>query len=346
MNKLPTRPLAKTGLEVTTLSLGTVPLSGFGGSSTYQDFEDVVLDAYANGIRYIDTAPMYGSTRSEHFLGHVLRVKDLRKSVVVSTKVGRMMRPHSKAKALGHLVFGVTWLDGLPFVEHFDYTYDGVMRSFEDSQQRFGLDEIDMLSIHDIGRVAHGDQNAHYWKQLQDGGFRALDEIRRSGVVKAIGVGVNECAAVLEVANEFLIDYCLVAGRYTLIDQTALDGFLPELQKRGIALVAAGVFNSGILGGGSTGTTKTFDYQAAPDAIVQKVQKLEAVCREFDVALPAAAIQFVAAHPAVTTVLQGAKNVNELRQNVNAMASPISPKFWARLKEGGLIPAHAPTPGP
>ncbi len=344
MNKMPTRPLARTGLNVTTLSLGTVPLSGFGRSSTYQDFEDVVLDAYANGIRYIDTAPMYGSTRSEHFLGHVLRVHDLRSSVVVSTKVGRVLRPHSKAKASGHLVFGVTWLDGLNFVEHFDYSYDGVMRSFEDSQQRFGLDEIDMLSIHDIGRVAHGDRNAHYWKQLQDGGFKALDEIRRSGVVKAIGVGVNECAAVLEVANEFPIDYCLVAGRYTLIDQTALDGFLPELQKRGIALVAAGVFNSGILGGGSRGSTKTFDYQAAPPDIIRKVEQLEVVCSEFDVALPAAAIQFVAAHPAVTTVLQGAKSVDELRQNVKAMASPIAPAFWTRLKERKLIPANAPTP--
>lgn len=344
MNKIPTRPLAKTGLNVTTLSLGTVPLSGFGAPSTYQDFEDVVLDAYANGIRYMDTAPMYGSTRSEHFLGHVLRVKELRKSVVVSTKVGRLMRPHSKAKASGHLVFGVTWIDGLPFVEQFDYSYDGIMRSFEDSQQRFGVDEIDILSIHDIGRVAHGDQNVHYWKQLQDGGFRALDELRRCGVVKAVGVGVNECEAVIEVANAFPIDYCLVAGRYTLIDQTALDSFLPECQKRGIALIAAGVFNSGILGGGSSGLTKTFDYQAAPPEIIRKVQQLEEVCREFDVALPAAAIQFVAAHPAVTTVLQGAKSVAELRQNVKAMSTPIASAFWARLKERGLIPAHAPTP--
>jgi D-threo-aldose 1-dehydrogenase len=292
----------------------------------------------------MDTAPMYGSTRSEHFLGHVLRVKELRKSVVLSTKAGRLMRPHSRAKASGNVVFGVTWMGGLPFVEHFDYSYDGIMRSFEDSQQRFGLDEIDILLVHDIGRVAHGDQNVHYWKQLQDGGFRALDELRSSGVIKAVGVGVNECEAVIEMADAFKLDCCLVAGRYTLIDQTALDSFMPELQKRGIALIAAGVFNSGILGGGSAGTTKTFDYQAAPVEIIQKVEKVEEVCREFDVALPAAAIQFVAAHPAVTTVLQGAKSVAELRQNVKAMASPISPKFWARLKERGLIPVNAPTP--
>jgi D-threo-aldose 1-dehydrogenase len=344
MNTIPIRALGKTGLHVSSLSLGTVPLSGFGGSSTYQDFEDVVLDAYANGIRYMDTAPMYGSTRSEHFLGHILRVKELRKSVVVSTKAGRLMRPHSKAAASGNLVFGVTWIGGLPFVEQFDYSYEGIMRSFEDSQQRLGLDEIDILLVHDIGRVAHGDQNVVYWKQLQDGGFRALDELRRSGVIKAVGVGVNECEAVLEVANEFSIDCCLVAGRYTLIDQQALDVFLPECQRRGIALIAAGVFNSGILGGGSGGATRTYDYQAVPAEIIRKVERLEDACRAFDVALPAAAIQFVAAHPAVTTVLQGAKSVAEIRQNVQALSSPIAPQFWARLKEQGSIPAHAPTP--
>lgn len=344
MNKIPTRPLAGTGLSVTSLALGTVPLSGFGGASTYQDFEDVVLEAYANGIRYMDTAPMYGSTRSEHFLGHVLRVKELRQSVVVSTKAGRVMRAHSKATASGNLIFGVTWTGGLPFVEQFDYSYDGIMRSFEDSQQRLGLDEIDILLVHDIGRMAHGDQSGHYWKQLQDGGFRALDELRRSGVIKAVGIGVNECEAVIDMANAFPLDCCLVAGRYTLIDQQALDRFLPECQRRGIALIAAGVFNSGILGGGSNGSTRTFDYQDASPEIIRKVQQLEEVCREFDVALPAAAIQFVAAHPAVTTVLQGARSVAELRQNCRALSSPISPQFWARLKERGLIAAHAPTP--
>lgn len=344
MNPIQTRPLAKSGLKVTSLSLGTVPLSGFGGASTYQDFEDVVLDAYANGIRYMDTAPMYGSTRSEHFLGHILRVKDLRKSVVVSTKAGRLMRPHSKVAASGSAVFGVTWEGGLPFVEHFDYSYDGIMRSFEDSQQRFGLDEIDALLVHDIGRMVHGDQNGHYWKQLQDGGFRALDELRSSGVIKAVGIGVNECEAVIEMAREFPIDCCLVAGRYTLLDQQSLDGFLPECQRRGIALIAAGVFNSGILGGGSRGSTRTYNYSEAPPEIIHKVEQLEEVCREFDVALPAAAIQFVAAHPVVTTVLQGARSVAELRQNIQALSRPISPKFWARLKERGLIVANAPTP--
>jgi len=344
MNSLQMRPLAKTGLNVTSLSLGTVPLSGFGAATTYQDYEDVVLDAYANGIRYIDTAPMYGSTRSEHFLGHVLRVKALRQSVVISTKVGRLMRPHSKAAASGNLVFGVTWTGGLPFVEEFDYSYAGIMRSFEDSQQRLGMDEIDILLVHDIGRVAHGERSPYYWQQLRDGGFRALDELRSSGVIKAVGIGVNECEAVIEMADEFPLDCCLVAGRYTLLDQQALDAFLPECQRRGIAVIAAGVFNSGILGGGSAGTTRTYDYQDVPAEILRKVEQLEEVCKAFDVSLPAAAVQFVAAHPAVTTVLQGAKSVSELRQNVYAITQPIPAPFWARLKERGLLPAHAPTP--
>jgi D-threo-aldose 1-dehydrogenase len=345
MNKIASRPLASTGLSVTSLSLGTVPLSGFGSATTFQDFEDVVLDAINHcGIRYIDTAPMYGSTRSEHFLGHLLRVKELRSSVVVSTKAGRLMRPRSSVKQAGDVVFGVSWLGELPFVEHFDYSYDGIMRSFQDTQQRFGLDQLDVLLVHDIGRMVHGDRNAHYWKQLQDGGFKALDELRSSGVIKAVGIGVNECEAVIEMAREFPIDCCLVAGRYTLLDQQAMDALYPECQKRGIAVIAAGVFNSGILGGGSTGNTRTYNYSDVPPEILTKVKQIEEVCREFDVPLPSAAVQFVAANPAVTTVLQGAKSVAELRQNVDALTRPIAPAFWERLKERGVLARGAPTP--
>ena len=343
MSEIAMRPLAKSGLSVTSLSMGTVPLSGFGAATTYQDFEDVVLDAYAHGIRYFDTAPMYGGTRSEHFLGHVLRVKGLRKSVVISTKAGRLMRPRSKAAA-GETLFGVGWIDGLPFLEEFDYSYAGIMRSFEDSQQRLGMDEIDILLVHDIGRVAHGERNAFHVQQLRDGCYRALDELRSSGAIKAVGIGVNECDAVIEMSNDFSLDCCLVAGRYTLIDQHALADFYPECQRRGISVIAAGVFNSGILGGGSAGATRSYDYQDAPKAIIDKVRQLEEVCAAFDVALPAAAIQFVAAHPAVTTVLAGAKSVSELRQNVQALARPIEPAFWGQLKERGLLPPPSAYP--
>ena len=343
MNKIATRPLAKSGLNVTSLSLGTVPLSGFGGASTYQDFEDVVLDAYANGIRYMDTAPMYGSTRSEHFLGHILRVKELRKSVVVSTKAGRLMRPHSKVKASGSAVFGVTWEGGLPFVEHFDYSYDGIMRSFEDSQQRFGLDEIDALLVHDIGRMVHGDQNAHYWKQLQGGGFRALDELRSSGVIKAVGIGVNECEAVIEMAKEFRIDCCLVAGRYTLLEQESLDSFLPLCEERNAAVVVGGGFNSGILATGAVEGAK-YNYAPAPADIMDKVRKIEAVCAEHNVPLPAAALQFVVAHPAVPAFCAGTRHEEQLRKNLDWFSHPIPSEFWADLKSKGLLREDAPTP--
>jgi D-threo-aldose 1-dehydrogenase len=254
------------------------------------------------------------------------------------------MRPRNKAAAQGAALFDVGWIGGLPFVESFDYGYDGILRSFEDSQQRLGMDAIDVLLVHDIGRMAHGEGNAHHWKQLQQGGFRALDELRRSGVVKAIGIGVNECEAVIDMSDEFPIDCCLVAGRYTLIDHHALDHFLPEYQRRGIAVIAAGVFNSGILGGGSAGETKVFNYQAAPPAIVERVRRVERICAKHGVALPAAAIQFVAAHPAVTTVLQGAKSVGELTQNVEALSQPTIPSFWQELRQEGLLPEHAPTP--
>src|SRR5580698_8825826 len=133
MNKIEPRPLGRRGLTVSSLALGTVPLSGFGAATTYQDFEDVILGAYAKGIRYFDTAPMYGSTRSEHYLGHILRTHDLRSKVIISTKVGRLMRPKSKVSRQGDVLFGVSWIGGLPFIEHFDYSYDGIMHSFEDS---------------------------------------------------------------------------------------------------------------------------------------------------------------------------------------------------------------------
>jgi D-threo-aldose 1-dehydrogenase len=212
------------------------------------------------------------------------------------------------------VIFGIEWIDGLPFVDEFDYSYDGIMRSFEDSQQRFGIDGIDIIHVHDIGRLSHGDDNDRYWTQLQDGGFKALRELRESGAVKAVSIGVNETAAVLDMANEFPLDCCLIAGRYTLINDEASSHFFPECERLGIDVIAAGVFNSGILAGGSKGPNKLFDYSDAPQSIIDKVEAVEEVCDEFSVALATAAVQFVAAHPAVATVLVGAKNTTEIRR--------------------------------
>ncbi len=338
------KEIRATGVKLSRLGLGTVPLAGLGVPAVdYATFEAVVLAAYNAGIRYFDTAPMYGMGRAEHFLGHALRTHDLIGKVTISTKVGRLLKPASKVRA-GEGLFGITWDGALPFVEQYDYSYDGIMRSFEDSQQRWGVEKFDILNVHDIGRLTHGDQADLYWGQLRDGGYRALDELRSSGSVRAIGIGVNEMEAIEQMAADFDLDSCLLAGRYSLLNQGPLDSFFPAMQRRGIAVIAAGVFNSGILGGGSKGQTRIFDYMAAPPEIIAKVEKLEAVCGRYGVALPEVAIQFVSAHPAVACILQGCKNTAEVAQNTAALTRPIPAALWQELRAEGLLPDNAPVP--
>ncbi|WP_242539749.1 aldo/keto reductase [Trinickia mobilis] len=341
MRNLETRALGKSSVNVTAIGLGTVPLAGFGVGVDYAQFESTLLSAYQQGIRYFDCAPMYGLGKVEHFLGHFLRTHGIRSNVVVSTKVGRLLKPVSRATK-GDVIFGIDWIDALPFAEEFDYSYDGIMRSFEDSQQRLGLDFIDVILVHDIGRLAHGEKNAIYWKQLTSGGLRALDELRRSGCTKAIGIGVNETAAVLEMADEFDLDCCLLAGRYTLLNHEPLTHFFPECIRRKISVIGAGVFNSGILGAGTRAVIRSYDYQAAPDDILSRVRSLEEVCAKHNVALPQAAVQFVYSHPAVSSLALGAKNVGEVTQNIAALSAPIPASFWDELKERRLIPEEVP----
>lgn len=331
------RRLGATKVEVTRLGLGTVPLSGFGEPANYERFESVVLDAFARGVRYFDSAPMYGLGVSEHFLGHVLRTHGLRDQVIVSTKVGRVLKPASRAKKV-ETVYGIDWLNCLPFLDVYDYTYDGIMRSFEDSQQRMGLDHIDVLLVHDVGRAWHGDQSEYYWDQLRRSGYKALDSLRSSGAVDAIGLGVNETESVLGVAKEFALDCSMIAGRYTLLNHTPLQSDFPELQRRNISVIAAGVFNSGILAGG----TGTYDYQNAPASVLDRVRALTNVCREFDVSLATAALRFVYEHPAVACVVQGARSGSEVAQNVDASTVHVPDALWDELKRRELIPATAP----
>ncbi|WP_176053188.1 aldo/keto reductase [Paraburkholderia caribensis] len=343
MGSLQTRTLGKSGVKVSAIGLGTVPLAGFGVGVEYDQFEKTAWSAYEQGIRHFDSAPMYGLGKAEHFLGHFLRTRNIRSEVVVSTKVGRLLTPVSRAKK-GDVIFGINWVDSLPFVEEFDYSYDGIMRSFEDSQQRLGLDFIDILLVHDIGRLAHGDNNEIYWKQLVNGGFKALDELRRNGNTRAIGIGVNETDAVLEMSDEFDLDCCLLAGRYTLLNHEPLQYFFPACLRRNVSVIGAGVFNSGILAAGSRAAAKTYDYQAAPADVIAKVKAIEDVCEKYHVALPQAAVRFVHAHPAVSSLVLGAKDTNEVSQNVAAITASIPNEFWDELKERRIIPAEVPTP--
>jgi D-threo-aldose 1-dehydrogenase len=214
-----------------------------------------------------------------------------------------------------------------------------------------GIVDIDIVLIHDIGRVTHGENNARYWRQLSnEGGFRALDELRASRGVKAVGLGVNEGAAIQEVMAEYNIDCALLAGRYTLLEQAVLDDLLPECEKRGVSIVLGGAFNSGILARGLKSETalkadnQKFNYGDAPPLIIERVEALERVCREHGVALSSAALQFPYAHKVVATVLMGARNPEEVRLNAAAFAVPLPDELWDALRAAGLLHHSAPVP--
>ncbi|WP_206996145.1 aldo/keto reductase [Trinickia mobilis] len=332
------RRIGSRDLEVTGLSLGTAPLGGLYRDLSDEDAHATIDAAWRAGMRYFDTAPHYGNTLAEHRLGTALR-RYPRDEYVLSTKAGRRFVPRKTP-------FDNTegWQNPLPFEAIYDYTHDGILRSFEDSQQRLGIVEIDILLVHDIGRVTHGENDAHYWSQLtQGGGFRALGELRASGAVKAVGLGVNEGAAILEAMDAFDIDCALLAGRYTLLEQTTLADLLPACEKRGVSILLGGAFNSGILARGVEGDLK-FNYGAAPPEVIERVARIERVCKAHEVPIAAAALQFPYAHSAVATVLTGARSADELRENVASFERPIPAELWSALRDEGLLDTAAPVP--
>ena len=317
MVNLELRKLGRSPVEVTSLGLGTVPLAGFRTKASYRQFEDVIDASFKGGIRHFDCAPMYGFGKAEYYLGHALRELGLRQEVVVSTKVGRVLKPASRVRQQ-QTVYGIDWVDPLPFLDAYDYTYDGIMRSFQDSQQRLSLDFIDVLLVHDLGRAWHGDEADIYWRQLRSSGYKALDELRSTGAVSAIGLGVNETESVLEVAREFEIDCSLIAGRYTLLNHEPLEAAFAELQARNVSVIAGGVFNSGILASGTKGRDLTYDYQKVPEEVMRRVLAIEEVGERHGVDLASAAIEFVSMHPAVASVVLGAQNVGQVQNNLAA----------------------------
>lgn len=327
------RPLGNTGLSVTALGIGTAPLGGLYADVPAAQAVDMLTTALDLGLGYVDTAPMYGLTRSEHLTGQVLR--DHASRPVLSTKVGRLMTTERAGRTLPPAPpknpLDPGWHNGLPFREVFDYSYDGVMRSFDDSQQRLGMDRLDILFVHDIGRVTHADLHDHHWGQLtRGGGFRALQELKAAGDIKGFGLGVNEWEIIRDALQETDLDVSMLAGRYSLLDRDAADTFLPLAQARGMALVCAGVFNSGILAKPRDGRKK-FNYADADPGVIAQVEALRSVCDAHDVPLAAAAIQFPLRHPAVTCVVIGAKTAAQLRQNVDWMDTPLPDTIWADL---------------
>jgi D-threo-aldose 1-dehydrogenase len=323
-------------LDFTALGFGSAPLGNYLRPLSEAESDAVVATAWASGVRYFDTAPFYGLGLSEMRVGRTLR-SHRRDEFLVGTKVGRVLTPCPKEE-----VNGVFFVDTPQVRFDYDYSYDGVMRSYESSLERLGLDHVDVLYVHDVCALVHGGREAseaRIQELLKTGGWRALAELRDSGAVSAIGAGVNEwepCARLLELVDP---DLFLLAGRYTLLEQAPLEKLFPECRKRGVGIVIGGPYNSGILAGGTT-----YNYAAAPPEVAAKAKAIDAVCRRHGVPLPAAALQFVLGHPVVVCVIPGGQTQAETQQNAAVLDAPIPAAFWQELKQERLLDATAPVP--
>ena len=336
------KKLGNTNLEVTTLGVGTASLGNLYKKIGDAEAQLTLNRAFECGLNFFDTAPRYGLGLSERRVGDVLREKN-KSDYVLSTKVGRVLTRdvHAKTSELRY-----EFDTPMPFDAHYDYTYDGIMRSYEDSLQRLGLASIDILLIHDIGAFTHSSKDLHYYKQLETSGFSALEELRRSKQIKAVGLGVNEteiCERAMELGQ---FDCFLLAGRYSLLEQDAIDSFLPKCKEHGASIILGGPYNSGILATGVKGTnTPMYDYAPAPQEIIKRVSDIEDLCNEFNVTLAAAALQFPLAHEAVATVIPGIDSEARMTKTAELFNENIPQEFWNTLKDSGLIKENVPVPG-
>lgn len=341
------------------MRVGSVDLSeiGFGAGllgNLYRAISDqqvasAISESYKAGVRYFDTAPFYGYGLSEKRLGDELRNYP-RSSYVLSTKVGRLLKAdhtHSYSK----INPGDTapqrdgFITPMPFKPIYDYSYDGVMRSHENSLQRLGLDRIDILYVHDIGFETHGDENIKHVKDLRSGGYKALDELRSTGTVGAIGLGVNECDACIEAMTFGNWDCFLLAGRYSLLEQTALESFFPKCEEHGAKLILGGIYNSGILAKGTrSGDNVHYNYEQVPEKIIAKVAEIKNICDDYQVTLAAAALQFTLAHPLAASVIPGLSSKKRVRQTLELCSENIPDAFWQDLVTLGIIDRRAPLP--
>jgi D-threo-aldose 1-dehydrogenase len=335
------RKVGRTSLEVTELGFGSATIAGMNGTVvTPEQAIATARDALAAGIGYFDTAPHYGFGSAEHMMGDALRFRP--EPFVLSTKVGRLLKP---VRSDAERTIESPWTQPFPFEIRYDYSYDAIMRSYEASLQRLGLGKIDILLVHDIGVQTHGEEgNKKHWADLSNGGYKALDELRRSGAISAIGFGVNEVPVLLDALGIGDWDVFLIANRYNLIEQTPLEKLFPECQKRGTSIIAAGPFAAGVLAGTNVWGPANGAYQPPPPNIIAKVNSLQDVCKAHSVPLGAAALQFALTHPVVCSVLTGPKSPAELKGILDWWSAPIPSAFWHDLAARKLVAEGTPLP--
>lgn len=332
--RVATRRLGRTSLTLPELGFGAGPMGNLYRPVTDEDARATLAKALAEGLHYIDTAPYYGFGLSERRVGDALRGRE---DVIVSTKAGRLLRP-MRLRAGGER-------DGfhspLPFTPVFDYSYDGVLRSCDDSLQRLGLSRIDILLAHDIGAETHGSGHGMRLDELRAGGLRAMQRLKDEGVIAAFGIGVNEIAVCLDLLADSPLDLILLAGRYTLLEQGALDALFPRCRETGTAIVVGGPYNSGILATDSIVTGGRYNYARAPAEVIERVRRIEAVCVRHGVGLGTAALHFVLAHPQVASVIPGMASAAEVEATVARYRTGVPSALWEELRHERLIRADA-----
>jgi len=329
---LPLVPLGRAALPVSTLGFGAAPLGGLYAPLSEEESDAVLQAAWDAGVRYFDTAPHYGVGLSEERLGRFLRDKP-RSEYVISTKAGRLLTPHDGPVSE---VQGVDGFHGTPNrVRVRDYSRDGVLRSHEESLRRLGLDHVDVVFVHDPDEYAG---------QALREAYPALAGLRDEGSVSSVGVGMNQVGVPLTFVRETDIDVLLVAGQYTLLRAEAGRELLPLCRRRGVDVVGAGAFNSGLLA--APGPDASYDYAAAPAPLVARARRIAAVCARHRVTLAAAALAFTRRHPAVRTVLAGMRTPAEVRENAAAMAAEVPAELWNELRDEGLLPPEEDAGGP
>lgn len=343
MQKIEFRAVTPDGLNVTTMGLGGTGLGNMYRSVDIDAAIATVHAAFERGIRYFDTAPVYGFGLSETRLGQAIASLP-RRDIVISSKVGYDLVPIPPEELKPTL-----WQDPPAIRADFDYSRDAVLRSLEGTLKRLGTDYVDMVAIHDPDEAIHfhagEDPYARSrFREAMDGAYPVLDDLRSQGVIKAVGVGINQWQMLSDFVVAGRFDYFLLAGRYTLLEQEPLATLLPECERRGTKIVIGGPYNSGIL---ATGAIKgaTFNTRTAPQQVLDRVSRIEALCARHGVPLPAAALQFPLGHPLVVSVIPGARSVEELNQNLGYLHHRIPSALWTDLRNEGLLDRAAPLPG-
>jgi D-threo-aldose 1-dehydrogenase len=322
--------LGRSGVAVTPLGFGGAPIGNLYQAVDERTAAGAVNAAWRAGVRFFDTAPHYGLGLSERRLGRALAARP-RAEFVVSTKVGRLLVPEAGGSGRDTEGFDVP----ATHRRQWDFSGEGVRRSLAASLGRLGLDRVDVVLLHDPDE---------HWPQAVEQAYPALRELRAAGTVGAIGAGMNQWRMLADLVRHADLDVVLLAGRYTLLDQSALDVLLPLCEERGVSVIAAGVFNSGLLATASPGPGATYDYVPGPPELIERARRIAAVCDRHGVTLPQAALAFPAGHPAVASVLIGMRSPAEVAGNLALAARPVPEALWAELVERGLLRPDAPTP--